>query len=280
MFRKKVVWIGLLILVAMLAVSCQSADEPVETPDEEPADMPAEPAEGALPDLGGRTITIGSDTTYPPFETVNPETNEAEGFDIDMMVAICELVNCQAEIVTAAWDGIFAALAAGEWDVVVSGVTITPERDEIVDFTNSYMRYGQVIMVRADETEVIDVDTLAGHLVGSQLGTTNEAKAIEVVGEDNVKSFETFAVAVEALLAGDVDAIILDSPAADGYMLENPGEMKIVGDLLTSEDLGIVVQEGDAELQDAFNAALDQLIDNGDLYDICDKWAITCFPLK
>ena len=100
-----------------------------------------------LPDLEGRTLTVGSDTTYPPFETV-AQDGSVVGFDVDVVNAVCERVNCVAEFQTTAWDGIFPALANGEFDMVASGVSITPERDEIVDFTDPYHIVTQAIAVR------------------------------------------------------------------------------------------------------------------------------------
>src|SRR5690606_14580065 len=88
----------------------------------------------AAQDLGGRTIVVGSDTTYPPFETVN-DAGEIVGFDVDVVNAICERINCVAEFQTTAWDGIFAAMANGEFDMIASGITITEERSQVVEFT-------------------------------------------------------------------------------------------------------------------------------------------------
>ena len=91
-------------------------------------------ATAAAADLGGRVVTVGSDTTYPPFEFV-AEDGTITGFDVELVNAICERVNCVAEFQSTAWDGIFAALAAGEFDMVASGVSITPERAQIVEFS-------------------------------------------------------------------------------------------------------------------------------------------------
>src|SRR5688572_15549374 len=101
--------------------------------------------------LNGRELKIGSDTTYPPFEIVDAE-KKIVGFDPDLVAEICRRANCKATFVTAAFDGIFAALSQGPVGAVVSGVTITDERKKNVDFSESYLRYGQVVLVRADET--------------------------------------------------------------------------------------------------------------------------------
>src|SRR5690554_2578181 len=95
-------------------------------------------------DLGGRTLIMGSDTTYPPFETVDQDGNIV-GFDIDVVNAICERINCVAQFQTTAWDGIFAALANGEFDMIASGITITEERARVVEFTDPYHEVNQAV---------------------------------------------------------------------------------------------------------------------------------------
>ena len=129
----------------------------------------------AAQDLGGRELVVGSDTTYPPFEMVN-EQGEIVGFDVDVVNAICERINCVARFQTTAWDGIFPALAQGEFDMVASGVSITPERDQIVDFTEPYLVVNQAITVRVEDAALTAEDfTAEGStlVLGAQLGTTN-----------------------------------------------------------------------------------------------------------
>src|SRR5690625_3436626 len=125
-------------------------------------------------DLGGATVQVGSDTTYPPFETVDSDGNIV-GFDVDVVNAICERVNCVAEFVTTAWDGIFPALAAGEFDMVASGVTITAERAQIVDFTDPYFVVDQASTTRVeDEGPTLD-DLVNGTLLHGAHTGTNKA---------------------------------------------------------------------------------------------------------
>ncbi|MBI2973449.1 MAG: basic amino acid ABC transporter substrate-binding protein [Armatimonadetes bacterium] len=225
-------------------------------------------------DLGGREIKIGSDTTYPPFEFVDEQKNII-GFDPDLIAEICKLANCKPKFTTAAWDGIFVALSQGQFDAVVSGVTITEERKKTVDFTDSYLRYGQVVLVRSDETAITGLDTLTGKTVGVQTGTTNDEKATSLQKEGKVgtvKRYDTFDVAVTALINKDLDAVIIDSPAADGFIATNPGKLQKAGETFTSEDLGVAVKKGDTALINSFNAALKVLKDNGTLDRLYKKW--------
>ncbi|MDQ7029868.1 MAG: transporter substrate-binding domain-containing protein [Ardenticatenia bacterium] len=227
-----------------------------------------------LPDLGGREITIGSDTAYPPFEFVD-ENGNIVGFDVDMMDAVCELVNCQPQFVTTAFDGIFAALAAGEFDAVVSAVTITAERAEIVDFTRPYLNAGQIVTVRSDTTDINGPEDLADKIVGVQLGTTGDIAASDYTAEENIRRYQTIDVAMAALAQGDIDAVIADAPtSADIVEKQFKGQLKLVGEPFTEEYYGIAVRKETPELTEAFNAALEVLIQNGTLQELANTWGL------
>lgn len=240
------------------------------------------PAQAAaqVPDLGGREIKIGSDTTYPPFEFVD-KNKKIVGYDVDVMTEICKLANCKPKFITTGFDGIFVALAQGQFDAVVSGVTITAERQKTVGFTGSYLRYGQVVLVRKDEKVIAGLDNLKGKSVGVQTGTTNDEKASALQKEGKVgtvKRYETFDLAVAALINKDVDAVIIDSPSADGFIAISPEKLKKVGKPFTSEDLGIAVKKGETRLLNAFNAALKVLKENGTLARLYKKWFVEFKP--
>ncbi len=243
----------------------------------EPAAAPA-----AVADLGGREIKVGSDTTYPPFEYVD-ENKQIIGFDPDLLAEICKRANCKAVFTTTAWDGIFVALDQGQFDAVASGVTITEERSKTLDFSEPYLRYGQVVLVREDEAAVTGVDTLTGKRVAVQTGTTNDEKASALQKEGkvgDVRRYDSFALAVKALINKDVDAVIIDSYAADGFINVNPGKLKKVGEPFTSEALGIAIKKGDAALKQAFDAALAQMRNDGTLDALYKKWFVERAPTQ
>jgi len=233
------VWylIALVVIVVAVVLWRQSGQRAVTPPAAPQAAQPAgQPA--AVPDLGGREIKVGSDTTYPPFETVNEQTKEIEGFDVDLVAEICKRANCKPTFITTAWDGIFVALAQGQFDAVASGVTINDERRKTVEFSEPYLRYGQVVLVRSDESAITGVDALTGKKVAVQTGTTNDEKATALQKEGkvgDVRRYENFALAVKALMNKDVDAVIIDSYAADGYIGVNPDKLKKVGEPFTSD---------------------------------------------
>ena|SRR5690606_27595864 len=223
-------------------------------------------------DLGGRVLVVGSDTTYPPFETVN-EQGEIVGFDVDVFNAICERINCVAQFTTTAWDGIFAALANGEFDVVASGVTITAERDEVVDFTESYFSVDQAIAVRVEDEDVTLEDFRNGDLIlGAQNGTTNASTAEAMVGRDRVQLYDDFNAAILALINGDVDGVMIDDPSAEAFVQQYAGQLAVgIREVESGDKLGFAVQEGD-ELVDALNAGLMQIQQDGTLDAILDDW--------
>lgn len=224
-------------------------------------------------DLEGRTIQVGSDTTYPPFETIN-EQGEAVGFDVDVVNAICERINCVAEFVTTAWDGIFPALANGEFDMVASGVSITEERDQIVDFSNPYLVVSQAITTRVEDEDLTEDDFTAADsdlTLGAQLGTTNAQLGADLVGEQRLRTYDDFNSAVLALLNGDVDGVIIDGVTADAFVQQYAGELTVNITGLTSDPLGLVFQEGDP-LIDAFDWGLAQIREDGTLEELVAKW--------
>ena len=226
----------------------------------------------AAADLKGKVLRIGSDTTYPPLETVDEATGNIVGFDVDILNAVCERINCVPEFVTTAWDGIFAALVQGEFDMVVSGVSITEERDKIVDFSDPYLIVNQAIMLQAED-EGLTIDDLKkpGRKLASQIGTTNAQLAEELVGRDNVQLFDTFSGAVLALQNGDVDGVVIDGTSAASYEQEFAGELIVGIKGLNSDPLGLVFQEGD-DLVEAFNEGLSMIKADGTLDELVAKY--------
>jgi polar amino acid transport system substrate-binding protein len=269
--RKNLILTVLTLLVLLIA-GCAPATPTAAPTEEPPTEAPTE--EGPDYDLGGQEVRIGVENAYPPFNFIDEETNEPMGWDYDASRAICEVINCTPVFVEAAWEGIFEATAAGEYDMVADGITITPERAEIVDYSVPYMIIRQVIVVRIDETDVADEASLvAGDaIVGTQIGTTNEAVAIDLVGEDRVRSFDTFDLPIQALIAGDVDAVVIDQEAGEAFVEVNPDDIMIVGEPLTSEEqLGFIFPPG-SDLVELVDYAIQMLQEDGTLDALYDKW--------
>ncbi len=163
-----------------------------------------------------------------------------------------------------AWDGIFAGLAAGEYDAIISSVTITDERKEKYDFSAPYINAGQIVVVGAD-SDITGPDALGRYTVGAQIGTTG---AIEIQEMDGVKlkEYDEVGLAFEDLVAGRIDAVVCDTPVAADFALqreEYKAALKIVGDAFTDEYYGILVQKGNSELLDKINEGLKAVQDKG-----------------
>ena len=258
---KKSAILSLVILASLILAACGAAATPV-----------AEPTAPAA-DLGGRTITVAVENAYPPFNSIDEASGTAVGWDYDAVTEICKRLNCVPEFKEAAWDGIFPAMQAGEYDMLADGVTFTAERDEIVDFSTPYVTIGQVLLMRSGE-EGMDLATAQaddGFLVATQIGTTNEIVAKENFPEARVKSFEDFGGAVAALLSSDVDAVVIDTVSAVGFIGENPGKLAIGETLTSDEQLAFVFPPG-SDLIEPVNAALASMEADGTLQALNDKW--------
>ena len=228
----------------------------------------------SLPDLGGREVIVAVENAYPPFNYISEETGQPEGWDYDAWAEICARVNCVPVMEEWAWDGIFEAAASGEFDVAADGITITPERAQVIAFSDPYIDYGQSLLTIASEDRFADAEEFAANpdlRVAVQQGTTNELAAVNLVGEDRVDSYEDFGVAVQALLSGDADAVVIDNVAGIGFINNNPGQLRFVGEPFTSEELGFVYQPG-SDLIDPVNIALRSMQVDGALATLYNKW--------
>ncbi len=229
----------------------------------------AQPASDAL--------IVATDAAFPPMEFVNDE-KEMVGFDIDLLNAIAEEMDLDVEFKNTAWDGIFAGLDAGDYDAIMSAVTIRPDRQENYDFSEPYINAGQAIVVRAEEDAIDGLDGLAGKTVGAQIGTTG-AFAVQDLGTATLKEYDTIDLGFLDLVNGNVDAVVVDSPVAWDYALISDqflGKLKIVGEPVTEEFYGLMVRKGEnGDLLSAFNEGLAKLQENGKYDEIYDRWIRT-----
>jgi polar amino acid transport system substrate-binding protein len=227
-----------------------------------------------LPDLGGRVIRVAVENAYIPFNFIDETTGEAVGWDYDAIGEICARLNCVPEYIQTSWDGMLVAVANGEFDVAADGITITEERAQAVDFSIGYMTIDQVILARIDETRFSSVEEFIADpslRLATQIGTTNYNTAVELVGESRVQTYDVFGFAIEALVAGDVDGVIIDDVAGQGYVGANADRVRIIGSPIRSDYLGFAFPRG-SELVAAFNAALESMIADGTLAQINAKW--------
>jgi polar amino acid transport system substrate-binding protein len=232
-----------------------------------------------LPDLGGRTVVVATEDAYPPLQFRDPGSGEAIGWEYDFMAAIAELINVTPEYEKISWDGMIAAVGQGEFDLGMTGITIREDRAEVVDFSAPYMRSEMVMMVRGDEERFDDAAGFAADddlLMAAQPGTTPFYVGVyDVLDGDEanprIRLFETFGAGVQALRAGDVDLVLTDGTAGDGYVAASNGGLKIVGGPLGTEDFGFIFPKG-SDLVAPFDAAIEALRADGTIDRLNTKW--------
>lgn len=223
-------------------------------------------------DLGGKLFKVGSDTTSPPMESVDPATGQIVGFDVDVVNAVCAKINCKAEFVTTGWDGIFAALDQGNFDFVASGVSITDERKKAMDFTDPYIVNSQAVLMRVEDAVTSADDFKSkGLKLSAQANTTDADVAADIVGKENVLAYDTFSASVLALKNKDVDGVVINGANADAYEKEFAGELVVSIRGLSSDPLGLVFRKGDPNVA-AFNEGIKALKDDGTLDKLIQKY--------
>ncbi len=232
-----------------------------------------------LPDLGGKTVRAVTGNDYTPLNFVDPQSGKAVGWEYEAVNELCRRLNCKVEWNVTAWDTMIAAVKDGQFDIGMDGITITDERKQQVDFSDPYMVSQQFMLVRADETRFGNPAEFAANadlLIGSQAGTTNFYVAVyEVLDGDEanprIKLFETFGAAVQALLTGDVDMVLMDAASSRGYLGAHPDKLKLMGEPLGTEEFGFIFTPG-SELVAPFNAAIATMKQDGFIESLNTRW--------
>jgi polar amino acid transport system substrate-binding protein len=242
-------------------------------------DPNAEDVYEQMPDLGGRSVVAVTANDYLPLNFVDPTTGEAVGWEYDAVEEICRRINCVVDWQVAAWDTMIAAVNQGQFDVGMDGITITDERAAQVSFSIPYMTSQQYLLVRADEDRFINAEEFAANpelLAGAQPGTTGYFITVEqLLGGDESSNrlvqFENFGAAVQALINGDIDALLTDTATGKGYVGANPQALKITGPALATENFGFIFPP-EHDLVEPFNAALRTMIQDNFVQYLNNKW--------
>ena len=233
---------------------------------------------GDLPDLAGREVVVVTENAYPPLQFTDKD-GKAIGWEYDAMAELAKRLNFTVKYENTSWDAMIPAVSEGQFDLGMTGITIKDDRKEKVDFSEPYMRSEMVMLVKGDETRFTDAKSFAADdklLIAAQPGTTPFYTAVYEILDGNeanprIKLFETFGATVEALKAGDVDLVLTDGTAGQGYVDASNGALKIVGDKMGVEDFGFIFPKG-SDLVAPINAGIEALKADGTLEALNKKW--------
>lgn len=221
----------------------------------------------AQTEAAGDTLVMATNAEFPPYEYY--EGDEIVGIDAEIAAAIAEQMGMELKIEDMAFDSIILAVDSGKADMGLAGMTVSEDRLENVDFSDTYAHTSQVVITKED-SEIASPDDLTGKKVGVQLGTTGDIYADDIENatvERYNKGFE----AVQALTQGKIDAVIIDREPAKVFVAQNDG-LKILDEAFTEEDYAIAVAKGNTELLEKINAALAELKESGKLDEIVAKY--------
>ncbi len=216
-------------------------------------------------------VVIATDATWPPFESINEQTKEIEGFDIDLMTAIAEEAGLEIEFMNVAWDPLLAGMAQCQYDAAISAMTITEERAKQFLFSDPYFEAGQIVTVFIDNTDITDKDALSGKVAGAQIGTTGSFEVEKIIGAE-LKTYDDIGLAFQDLMNGQIDAVVADNPLALGYVNKYPDKLKTAGEVFTEESYGIAISKDREDLLEKINAGLQAVKEKGLIEELAKKW--------
>jgi polar amino acid transport system substrate-binding protein len=222
---------------------------------------------------GAKKVRVASDATWPPFESVDENTKEIVGLDIDLMNAIAKKSGFEVEIVNVPFDSLLAGISQCQYDAAISAITITEDRKKSMSFSDPYFAAGQVVTVNIDNTDINSKDDLVGKKVSAQIGTTGEIEA-QKIQDVTYKGYDSVELAFLDVMNHQMDAVIADNPLAVGYVGKNSTKLKIVGAAFTDENYGIAVCNKNADLLKKINAGLAAVKAEGLIEQLTTKWLV------
>ena len=268
-----------LCMVFALAACGEPASEPSDAPvseapqaSEAPASEAPETetptdAEGGLTIVEGK-LTMSTNAQFPPYE-MTTDDGGFEGIDVEIATAIAEKLGLELDILDMDFDSALLAVQQGKSDIVMAGVTVNDDRLLVMDFSTSYANGVQVVIVK--EGSDITIDNMGEGLIGTQRGTTGNIYCTDDYGEEHVVAYDDGFTAVQALVNGQVDCVVIDNAPAQEFVKNNAG-LAILDTEYANEDYAIGVNKGNTALLDAINGALEELIADGTVQSIIDKY--------
>ena len=229
---------------------------------EEPA------ADGEFTTLVEGKLTMSTNAQFPPYE-MTTDDGGFEGIDVEIATAIAEKLGLELDILDMDFDSALLAVQQGKSDIVMAGVTVNEDRLLVMDFTDSYATGVQVVIVK--EGSDVTMDNMGEGLIGTQRGTTGNLYCTDDYGEEHVVAYDDGFTAVQALMNGQVDCVVIDNAPAQEFVKNNAG-LTILDTEYAVEDYAIGLNKGNTALLDAINGALAELISDGTVQSIVDKY--------
>ena len=231
---------------------------------------------GDLNTVEAGKLHMSTNAAFPPYEMMTDDGG-FEGIDVEVAEAIAKKLGLELVVDDMGFDAALTAVQTGQTDIAMAGITVTDDRLEVMDFSDSYATGVQVVIVKEDSPAVQSIDDLASAaMIGTQKATTGYIYCSDTpenggYGEDHVIAFDTGALAVMALVNGQVDAVVIDNEPAKAYVAENPG-LEILDTEFAVEDYAIGFAKGNTALKDAVNTAMAELKADGTFQKIVDKY--------
>ena len=285
---KKLAAFGLTAALSLsLLTACGGGNEPAETPAPETetpaAETPAEEtpaATGEFTTIEEGKLIMSTNATFPPYEMVadgeGVNGSGFEGIDVEIAYALADKLGLELVIDDMDFDAALLAVQNNSADMMLAGLSYSEERDEVVDFSDPYATGVQVVIVK--EGSDVTLDNLGEYMIGTQRGTTGYLYASDTpenggYGEDHVIGYDSGVTAVQELINGTIDAVIIDKQPAEAYVAANPDAgLTILPGNWVEEDYCLAVDEGNTALLNALNTALNELKSDGTLDEIVAKY--------
>jgi polar amino acid transport system substrate-binding protein len=258
--------VGLVLALAAVSLAAGCGD------DDDSGDGDTTTAGGGGEDLGlikEGTLSVGTDTPYPPFEIGQPP--DISGYDIEVMNGIAEQLNLTPEYTATGFGTIFRDTATGQFDTAAAASDITAERERVVDFTDPYYLSSTALVVPTD-SDIASVDDLSGTIVGVQDGTTQQDYAEDETDASDIRGFPEGPNAISALVTGQVEAVLLDQATAVDQVDANKGDIEIAEEIPTDVFFGFAVAPDNDALREAMNGAISTLKEDGTIDELYAKY--------
>ena len=266
------------LMVAALFAGCGSSTAETKAPETTaaPATEAAAPAETEAAAPAFTTIEAGklimsTNAAFPPYEMV-ADDGSFEGIDVEIAGAVAAKLGLELVVDDMDFDAALLAVQQGKSDIVMAGVTVNEDRKMVMNFSDTYSKGVQVVIVK--EGSDVTLDNLGDQMIGTQRGTTGYIYTSGDYGEDHVTAYDNGASAVQALMNGQVDCVVIDSAPAEAFVEANPG-LTILDTEYTSEDYAIGMSKDNTALLEAINGALKELTEDGTIPAIVEKYIPT-----